>query len=47
MVVAWEVFVCWFVLNALLVDDGGDDELEDWISRPDDEVLYRRGTRYC
>jgi hypothetical protein len=37
------------VLNALLLDvgddDDGDDEFVDWISRPDDEVLYRRGTR--
>ena len=48
MVVGWDMFVYWFVLNDLLVDVvGDDDEMEDWISRPDDEVLYRRGIRCC
>jgi hypothetical protein len=28
----------------VLFGGGGDDGFVDWISRPDDEVLYRRGT---
>lgn len=35
--------MCCSLLNALLLDVGDDDEFVDWISRPDDEVLYRRG----